>query len=53
MEDRRMRSQGLQEGTQLIQWDSVQDPVRIERELSGARRQAREGGTATGSRESD
>ena len=38
-----MRSQGLQEGTQLIQWNSVQDQVRIERELSGARSQAREG----------
>ena len=47
MEDhRRTRSQGLQEGTQLIQWDSVQDPVRIERELTGARRQAREASTA-------
>ena len=45
------RSQGLQECTQLIQWDSVQDPVGIERELSGAHRQAREGGTATGSGE--
>ena len=42
-----MRSQGLPEGTQLIQWDSVQDPVRIERELAGVRRQAREASTAT------
>ena len=42
MEDRRrMRSQGLPEGTQLIQWDSVQDPVRIERELTGVCRQAK------------
>ena len=48
MEDRRRtRSQGLPEGTQLIQWDSVQDPVRIERELAGAHRQAREVSTAT------
>ena len=48
MEDRRrMRSQGLPEGTQLIQWDSVQDPVRIERELAGVCRQAREVSTAT------
>ena len=48
MEDRRRtRSQGLPEGTQLIQWDSVQDPVRIERELAGAHRQAREASTAT------
>ena len=47
MEDRRRtRSQGLPEGTQLIQWDSVQDPVRIERELAGARRLAREVSTA-------
>ena len=48
MEDRRrMRSQGLPEGTQLIQWDSIQDPVRIERELAGVHRQAREASTAT------
>ena len=48
MEDhRRTRSQGLPEGTQLIQWDSIQDPVRIERELAGVRRQAREVSTAT------
>ena len=48
MEDRRrMRSQGLPEGTQLIQWDSVQDPVRIERELAGVHRKAREVSTAT------
>ena len=43
MEDRRRtRSQGLSEGAQLIQWDSLQDPVRIEREQAEARRQARE-----------
>ena len=48
MEDRRRtRSQGLPEGTQLIQWDSIQDPVRIERELAGVHRQAREASTAT------
>ena len=42
MEDRRRtRSQGLPEGEQLIQWDSLQDPVRIEREQAEARRQAR------------
>ena len=46
MEDhRRTRSQGppsLPEGTELIQWDSLQDPVRIEREHAEARRLARE-----------
>ena len=43
MEDRRRtRSQGLLEGVQLIQWDSLQDPVRIEREQAEARRRARE-----------
>ena len=43
MEDRRRtRSQGLSEGAQLIQWDSLQDPVRIEREQAEARRRARE-----------
>ena len=42
MEDRRRtRSQGLPEGEQLIQWDSLQDPVRIEREQAEARRRAR------------
>ena len=42
MEDhRRTRSQGLPEGEQLIQWDSLQDPVRIEIEQAEARRQAR------------
>ena len=46
MEDRRRtRSQGLQEGEQLMQWDLLQDPVRIEREQAEARRQAREAST--------
>ena len=46
MEDhRRTRSQGLPVGEQLIQWDSLQDPVRIEREQAEARRQAREAST--------
>ena len=41
MEDRRRtRSQGLPEGEQL-QWDSLQDSVRIEREQAEARRQTR------------
>ena len=41
MDDRRRtRSQGLPEGEQLVQWDSLQDPVRIEREQAEARRQA-------------
>ena len=39
---RRTRSQCLPEREQLIQWDSLQDPVRIEREQAEARRQARE-----------
>ena len=39
---RRTRSQGLPEGEQLIRWDSLQDPVRIEREQAEAHRQARE-----------
>ena len=48
MEDcRRTRSQVLSEGAQLIQWDSLQDPVRIEREQSEARRRAREENTVT------
>ena len=48
MEDhRRTRSQGLSEGAQLIQWDSLQDPVRIEREQAEARRWAREANTVT------
>ena len=42
MEDRRRtRSQGLPEGEQLIQLDSLQDPVRIEREQADSHRQAR------------
>ena len=49
MEDRRRtRSQGppsLPEGTELIQWDSLQDPVRIERENAEACRLARETNT--------
>ena len=49
MEDRRRtRSQdppSLSEGAELIQWDSVQDPVRIEREHAEARRLAREANT--------
>ena len=48
MEDhRRTRSQVLSEGAQLIQWDSLQDPVRIEREQAEARRWAREENTVT------
>ena len=48
MEDRRRtRSQGLSEGAQLIQWDSLQDPVRIKREQAEARRRAREVNTLT------
>ena len=49
MEDRRRsRSQGppsLPEGTELIQGDSLQDPVRIERENAEACRLARETNT--------
>ena len=46
MEDqRRTRSEGLPEGEQLIQWDSLQGPVRIEREQAEACRQAREAST--------
>ena len=49
MEDhRRTRSQGLpslSEGAELIQWDSLQDLVRIEREHAEARRLAREANT--------
>ena len=48
MEDRRRtRSQGLSEGAQLIQWDSLQDPVRIEREQAEAHRRVREENTVT------
>ena len=42
---RRTRSQGLPEGEQLVRWDSLQDPVRIEREQAETRRQAREAST--------
>ena len=49
MEDRRRtRSQGLpsmSEENELIQWGSIQDPVRIEREHSEAHRLAREANT--------
>ena len=48
MEDRRRtRSQGLLDAVQLIQWDSLQDPVRIEREQAEAHRRAREMNTVT------
>ena len=48
MEDhRRTRSQGLSEEAQLIQWDSLQDPVRIEREQSEACRPAMEENSVT------
>ena len=49
-ERRRTRSQGppsLSENNELIQWDSLQDPVRIEREQAEARRLARQTNTAT------
>ena len=49
MEDcRRTRSQGrssLSEENELIQWCSLQDPVRIKREHAEARRRAREANT--------
>ena len=49
MEDhRRTRSQGppsLPEGTELIRWDLLQDPVRIERENTEAHRLGRETNT--------
>ena len=46
MDDRRRtRSQGLPEREQLVRWDSLQDPVRIEREQAEARIQAREAST--------
>ena len=50
MEERRTRSQGppsLSENNELIQWDSLQDPVRIEREQAEDRRLARQTDTAT------
>ena len=49
-EQRRTRSQGppsLSENNELIQWDSLQDPVRIEREHAEACRLARQANTAT------
>ena len=49
MEDRRRtRSQGppsLSEGNELVQWGSLQDPVRIEREHAEAHRIARQPNT--------
>ena len=52
MEDhRRTRSQGQSEGAQLIQWDSLQDPVRIGREQAEAHRRAREANTVTNIKE--
>ena len=51
MEDRRRtRSQGppsMSEENELIQWGSLQDPVRIEREHAEAHRLAREASTMT------
>ena len=51
MEDhRRTRSQGppsLLDGDELIQWDSLPDPARIERECAEALRLARRVNTAT------
>ena len=51
MEDRRRtRSQGppsMSEENELIQWGSLQDPVRIERKHAEARRLAREANTMT------
>ena len=47
-ERRRTRSQGppsLSENNELIQWDSLQDPVRIEREQTEAHRLARQSST--------
>ena len=53
MEDRRRTSsQGLSEGAQVIQWDSLQDPVRIEREQAEAHRRAREANTVININES-
>ena len=49
-ERRRTRSQGppsLSENNELIQWDSLQDPVRIEREHAETRRLARQADMAT------
>ena len=49
-ERRRNRSQGppsLSENSELIQWDSLQDPVRIDREHAEARRLARQANTTS------
>ena len=49
-ERRRTRSQGppsLSENNELIQWDTLQDPVSIEREHAEARRLARQANTTT------
>ena len=49
-ERRRTRSQGppsLSENNELIQWDTLQDPVRIEREHAEARRLARQADITT------
>ena len=49
-ERRRTRSQGppsLSENNKLIQWDSLQDPVGIEREQAEAHKLARQMDTAT------
>ena len=49
-ECRRTRNQGppsLSENNELIQWDSLHDPVRIEREYAEAPRLARQADTAT------
>ena len=49
-ERRRTRSQGppsLSENNELIQWDSLQDPVRIEKKQAEACRLARQTNTAT------
>ena len=49
-ERRRTRSQGppsLSENNELIQWDSLQDPARIEREHAEAHRLARQANTTT------
>ena len=55
MEERRKtRSQGppsLPQNNELIQWDSLQDPVRIEREQPEAHRLARQTNPATGTAE--
>ena len=49
-ERRRTRSQGppsISENNELIQWDSLQDPVRMEREQAEARSLARQINTVT------